>query len=1252
MKDSEKETIYDLNGQNPVSQTTNYKYDSTYLQLTKIITPDSRGRNVITTYKYPNDYKTVGVYQAMVTKNIINPVIEGKTFLIDSTRQISRKYTNYFNPSGTTFYVPEYVETQMGTGATQRQITFNEYDTRGNLKKYTELNGLAPTCTYYDVVGKKDLPASSSNNLTQTTNYDYTPLVGLDKITDPNAKNSYFTYDGFNRLKKVSDDVGGLKEYSYHYKNQTVDNPVTAETITDIGCLTCTSSTSSSLILDKSTWTSASSSGQNQVNVSSNIAWTVTSDQPGWLTVTPSSGSNYGYFTINVTTNGGPSQRVGTITVSGPGVASQTVSVTQLGVGGGTGGCVVTKARLIFRGPNECCYDRLVGAKIQGSNDGTTWTTLYDINVNGTGYWQDFVFSNNTTAYSKVRFQNSTNGWGEIQELEFYNGNTKLTGTWIGNVDGNTNGNWGSSKSLDGDITTGWGASAPGTQNYVGLQLTGCGTSCSSPTPSIAANPTSIGSGQTSTLTASGCSGTITWNDNTTGSTKTVSTTGTYTAICTNNGCSASGSGSVTVGSTGGGTGGCVVTKARLIFRGPNECCYDRLVGAKIQGSNDGTTWTTLYDINVNGTGYWQDFVFSNNTTAYSKVRFQNSTSGWGEIQEIEFYNGNTKLTGTWIGNVDGNTNGNWGSSKSLDGDLTTGWGASAPGTQNYVGLQLTGCGTSCSSPTPSIAANPTSIGSGQTSTLTASGCSGTITWNDNTTGSTKTVSTTGTYTAICTNNGCSASGSGSVTVGSTGGGTGGCVVTKARLIFRGPNECCYDRLVGAKIQGSNDGTTWTTLYDINVNGTGYWQDFVFSNNTTAYSKVRFQNSTNGWGEIQELEFYNGNTKLTGTWIGNVDGNTNGNWGSSKSLDGDITTGWGASAPGTQNYVGLQLTGCGTSCSSPTPSIVANPTSIGSGQTSTLTASGCSGTITWNDNTTGTTKTVSTAGTYTATCTNSGCSVSGLGSVAVGSTSTGTCYKIYPGATMTNADKPMLSAGQTSPVVTSEPKFVKESLLVSDPNRTIWKAENVGGYLKLIANTGKVLSVVGGSSADNSNVTLADYTGGDHQLWNKQQLSGLTYAANVYSLVRKNTDKILGGWAWGNGDANSTATDVGIFNAAYADGAASKWLMILTTCPAGMRVAAIEEHNVSTEGNNNATKVYPNPTDGKITVEFSLHHDESVWLNLYDVQGKAIQIKDVEGKAGQNKADFDLSSHSSGMYFMNLQSLQKNETIKVVKKSE
>ena len=94
-----------------------------------------------------------------------------------------------------------------------------------------------------------------------------------------------------------------------------------------------------------------------------------------------------------------------------------------------------------------------------------------------------------------------------------------------------------------------------------------------------------------------------------------------------------------------------------------------------------------------------------------------------------------------------------------------------------------------------------------------------------------------------------------------------------------------------------------------------------------------------------------------------------------------------------------------------------------------------------------------------------------------------------------------------------------------------------------------------------------------------------------------------------------------------------------------LRVAAEEQLEEIDESIN----VFPNPTNGKIKLSFTLEKDENVWFNLYDTQGKNLQLTDFKGKKGKNEIEFDLQNYSSGAYFIDLQYNQKREVRKVMK---
>lgn len=213
-----------------------------------------------------------------------------------------------------------------------------------------------------------------------------------------------------------------------------------------------------------------------------------------------------------------------------------------------------------------------------------------------------------------------------------------------------------------------------------------------------------------------------------------------------------------------------VLSKVRLHWRTAD---FNRLNGAKIQGSNDGSIWTDIYTIGVNATGSWQEFTFPN-ATAYQHVRYAASPAGYGELREIEFYSGATKLSGTPFGSDPNVAAMGW--QYAVDGAVTASWhgqyvgiGAHA-GPSNFVGLSITGCATTCITPAiVQTAGTNVCPATNQQVTLTASGYSGNVSWllNGSAAGSGTTLTTVnaGNFTAFSSNGTCTSAQSQVLTV-------------------------------------------------------------------------------------------------------------------------------------------------------------------------------------------------------------------------------------------------------------------------------------------------------------------------------------------------------------------------------------------------------------------------------------------------------------------------------------------------------
>jgi RHS repeat-associated protein len=213
---------------------TNYNYGSSgHNFMLGQDSQDSKNNTLSNTLKYPYEMVSssldpTGVYALMVAKHLIAPVVETKTFF--NSVQSSRKLVNYgsWAGSGTTFYAPKSVETQiLSTDPMITQITFMTYDTRANLTKYNERNGQTTNLTYLNNTGSADLVSgitvgggTTGTVLSRTMSYEYLPLVGLKKATDINGYTTTSLFDNYSRLQAVKDAQNYLLgDNYYHYQN-------------------------------------------------------------------------------------------------------------------------------------------------------------------------------------------------------------------------------------------------------------------------------------------------------------------------------------------------------------------------------------------------------------------------------------------------------------------------------------------------------------------------------------------------------------------------------------------------------------------------------------------------------------------------------------------------------------------------------------------------------------------------------------------------------------------------------------------------------------------------------------------------------------------------------------------------------------------------------------------------------------------------------------------------------------------------
>lgn len=251
-----KKTIIDDNN-NQLITTTNYSYDNVYNLPISVLTADSKGRQIKTDNKYPFSYSGSTVYNEMIIRNFINPVIDRtETNISLNNKEISKEVMNFNLWGSNSIIAPNSFQKSISGNGLETEIIINSYDNKGNVLQMTGKDGVATSYLWgynrhYPVAkivnasqsivqpyitqslldnavgGSDDVTIRSHlNNLrnipnTYVTTYTYQPLIGITSQTDPRGKTTYYEYDAFNRLKLVKDQDGNIvKKICYNYAGQ------------------------------------------------------------------------------------------------------------------------------------------------------------------------------------------------------------------------------------------------------------------------------------------------------------------------------------------------------------------------------------------------------------------------------------------------------------------------------------------------------------------------------------------------------------------------------------------------------------------------------------------------------------------------------------------------------------------------------------------------------------------------------------------------------------------------------------------------------------------------------------------------------------------------------------------------------------------------------------------------------------------------------------------------------------------------
>ncbi|KFE97192.1 hypothetical protein IX39_20560 [Chryseobacterium formosense] len=233
----------------------NFSYGNNIFVPIKKKTEFSDGTIQETSYQYAHEKGN----QKLINANMIGIPLETsvvkKQNASDPGKTMSKTETKYDNAAN---LLPTSVLSYDLQNTASTEVTYDQYDSKGNLQQYTTKDGI-PTAiiwgynmtqpiakivgaTYAQVssfasdiilASDADINATTEQTLidkldifrkhsalsvSQITTYTYDPLIGVTSIIPPSGLREIYKYDSANKLENIKDASGKLlKEFKYHY---------------------------------------------------------------------------------------------------------------------------------------------------------------------------------------------------------------------------------------------------------------------------------------------------------------------------------------------------------------------------------------------------------------------------------------------------------------------------------------------------------------------------------------------------------------------------------------------------------------------------------------------------------------------------------------------------------------------------------------------------------------------------------------------------------------------------------------------------------------------------------------------------------------------------------------------------------------------------------------------------------------------------------------------------------------------------
>jgi hypothetical protein len=308
---------------------------------------------------------------------------------------------------------------------------------------------------------------------------------------------------------------------------------------------------------------------------------------------------------------------------------------------------------------------------------------------------------------------------------------------------------------------------------------------------------------------------------------------------------------------------------------------------------------------------------------------------------------------------------------------------------------------------------------------------------------------------------------------------------------------------------------------------------------------------------------------------------------------------------------------CSAGCTAPpAPVLSTSSSNITRGQSVNLSASGCSGSVTWSDGQSGNhTVSPTQTTTYTATCNLNGCTSTAAITITVAQA---------PTAPTTPTTPPVTPEVPTAPTVNCN--NLRANLEYTDCNIVggwVYNPDSPNTVINLDVYEGNTL-IQGNFAAGNFRQDLvnAGFGNGRHGYEFRIPAALKDGQSHTFTLRASGCNLTLG---------NAERT---------------------INCSNNARIAAVEEvlseaFEITEEPLDTIVVVSPNPTMGKFEVSFVLTNDKEAKLSVIDTKGVRYFEKTAIGK-GLHQEPVDLSSNLPGLYMVIIQKEKTQEVKKVI----